>query len=137
MDQPWLSADAAGLAVGIVGGAIVVLCALFGSTSRWLARNGRGWRVVASGFGVFIAVGLAAVALGWYGYDDGQPAYLWCPLLGQGAAVLGALALGLPGVVLRYRRARERRDLQELAEQLIRGTSSRFLARAQSPKRWR
>jgi hypothetical protein len=137
MDQPWLSADSAGLAIGIAGGSVVVLCALFGSISRWLARNGRGWPVVAGGFALLMGAGVAAIALGACGYDDGQPAYLWCPLLGLGAAVMGALALGLPGVVLRYRRARQRRDLHALAEQLIRGTSSRSLARAQTPKRWR
>jgi hypothetical protein len=136
MDQPWLSADSAGLAIGIAGGSVVVLCAVFGSVSRWLARNGRGWPVVAGGFALLMGVGLGAIAVGSYAHDDGQPAYLWCPLLGLGAAVLGALALGLPGVVLRYRRARQRRDLQNLADQLIRGTSSRTLARAQT-RRWR
>jgi hypothetical protein len=137
MHQPWLSADTAGLVVGIVGGGIVVLCALFGSLSRWLARHGRGWQVVSGGFAVLVTVGLSAIALGIYGHDDGQPPYLWCPLLGLGAAVIGALTLGLPGVVLRYRRARQQRELQSLADRLIRGTSSRSLARADTSRRWR
>jgi hypothetical protein len=137
MDQPWLTADDAGLAVGIAGGGLVVICACFGAFSRWLARQGQGRQVIATGFALLSALALAAIALGAYAYDRGQPTYLWCPMLGLGAAVVGILVLGLPGVILRYRRARQRRALQDLADQLVKGTSSRQLARAQPPRRWR
>jgi hypothetical protein len=137
MDKPWLSADTAGLAIGIAGGALVVLCALFGSVSRWLARAGKGHGLVAGGFAALLIAGATAALGGGYGMGNGQPLYIWCPMLGLGAAIIGALAMGLPGIVLRYRRARQRRDLQNLAEQLVRGTSSRLLARAQPPRKWR
>jgi hypothetical protein len=125
------------MAIGIAGGALVVLCALFGSLSRLLARSDTGRVAVGIGFSILLAAGATAVAVGACGLREGQPTYLWCPLLGLGAAVVGALALGLPGIVLRYRRARQRRDLRDLAEQLVRGTSSRVLARSQPPRKWR
>jgi hypothetical protein len=138
MEQPWLTADAAGMAIGIAGGALVIACALFGSFSRWLARQGYGRTLVTVGFIALGALGLAAIALGLYAWSAGQPAYESYPCLGLGGAVVGALGLGLPGIVLRYRRAKQRRDLQHLAEQLIAGSSSRLLeARAHPPRRWR
>ena len=135
MDQSWLTPDGAGLAIGIAGGGLVLSCALFGTLSRALARRGRGHRLVAIGFSLLGALGLGALVIGAWAMAHGQPTYVWCPLLGLGAALLAMLGSGLPGIIQRYRRAQQRRALQDLAEQMVRGTSSRVLARAERPPR--
>lgn len=135
MEQAWLTPEQAGIATGAAGGALVVACAALGGVSRWLARLGRCRLLVGAAFVVLGAIGLAAAALGVYGYAGRQPAWVWCPALGLGGAMVTVLALGLPGVVLRYRRARQRQVLDDLARQLISGTSSRILARVEPRRR--
>jgi hypothetical protein len=138
MDYAWLSPDAAAMVIGSAGGSLIVLCALFGGFSRWLAQRGEGKVAVAGGFAVLGLVGLGSLAIGVVAALSRQPAYLWFPLVVIGAAVLGARALGLPGIVVRYRRAKKRRDMQALAEHLVAGTSSRMLARISGEgRRWR
>ncbi len=137
MSEPWLAADTAGLLTGIVGGVLVAVCALFGGLSRWLARRGDGRPMVATGFVVLGAIGLIGVGCGIAAMASAQPTYLWSPALFIGIAVLASLAMGLPGIVMRYRKARQRRDLNDLATQLVSGTSSRVLAKIDSSRRWR
>ncbi|MBA2479130.1 MAG: hypothetical protein H0V44_00580 [Planctomycetes bacterium] len=137
MEPAWLSAETAGLINGVVGGVLIAACALFGGFSRWLAERDRGRTLVGVGFSVLAGVGLAALGCGAVAVAAGQPIYVWCPAAVIGAAVMGALALGVPGIIQRYRKARERRELQDLAQRLIAGRSSRVLARANSTQRFR
>ncbi|MBA3709668.1 MAG: hypothetical protein H0W83_12710 [Planctomycetes bacterium] len=132
MDHPWLAAETAGLINGVAGGTLIALCALFGGFSRWLAERDRGRGLVGSGFVFLAAIGLSALVLGAVAVICGQPRYVWCPTAVIGVAVIATLGLGLPGIVQRYRRAREKRELRDLAQKLMAGRSSRVLAKVNS-----
>jgi hypothetical protein len=137
MEPAWLPAETAGLITGVVGGMLIAACSLFGGLSRWLAERGRGRGFVAAGFIGLGMVGLAALAVAAVAVIVGQPIFLWCPTAVIGGSVVAALALGLPGIAQRYRRARERRELSDIAQRLIAGRSSRLLARTDDTHRFR
>jgi hypothetical protein len=137
MVHPWLTADAAGMMLGLGGSGLVLACAAFGAISRWLSYHGQGSRLVAVGFTMVGLCGVGALGLGVGAVVSGQPAYIWGPTWGLAMVLLGAIVLGVPGIVVRYRRARQRHELQELADRLLVGASSRLLTRVDPTNKWR
>lgn len=137
MAEAWMAADHAGVLIGCAGSACVLLCACFGGLSRFLARQGVGRVPVIAGFVVLTGLGLGVGGFAAVAAASDQPAYLWCSAASLAIAVLGTVALGLPGIIARYRRAAQRQELQRLADQLLPGTSSRLLTRIEHARRWR
>jgi MFS family permease len=110
MSQPWCDPNTFGMMYGAIGGGVGgTLGGLLGAAAGYLAPRGKGRRFILGAMGLFVALGVSQLLLGFVAVSTGQPRGIWHPMLVCGFIVTIVIGCLIPVVRTRYAQAEQRR----------------------------